>query len=397
MNKKVKHIIKRKEPEINKLLRELMISNTESKNTSKIEAELRYKIPDPGFIEKSDLVSENNPIKLEARIITDAFESVTNGMYNPEALELLKSLPENSVFSIWRDIIYALYYYYQNKPDKVQEILDKVPKNTPPSLLSPVLQYLSDSNQHKPVTKLEKSLISKIREDSSFFKEAQSQLQECLDRSYEDLYLDTASLLIKDTYTQNTNAAQKLSIWCLKTASEYNFSLTPLLNNIKIIMGTPEGLRLTAIALLSEDPDISVLFWIRSLICLLKERNIDKEKLGGYLTIIAETVEAVFEIYESFNDFLDSDFFEGFHALLNLLNQELKILFTDQFGGLLNRKLDKSYIYMLAAKILPTKENLRRVKLKKKDRVKPVKVINRSDYKKRQKQRIKTPLQYELF
>ena len=92
-------------------LKKFLASSPGSFEYITLRSELKYHFIDPGILEKSDLAS--NDLKEEARTILDAFEAITNGMYNPEVLSSMTSLSDNSLLVFWRELILAIKAFYE--------------------------------------------------------------------------------------------------------------------------------------------------------------------------------------------------------------------------------------------------------------------------------------------
>lgn len=74
---------------------------------------------------------DDHPLKTQAWTVWDAFESVTNGMENPQALCQLVNLPEPTVFSPWKPFILALHAFYREQDEECLALLRRVPTDTP--------------------------------------------------------------------------------------------------------------------------------------------------------------------------------------------------------------------------------------------------------------------------
>ena len=96
----------------------------------------------PNQLIESPLLAANHPWRLEALAVSDAFESVTNGMEEPGVLEQLQNLEEASLLQPWRHLILAMHFYYENLDEAVVQHLQKIPQNCPISALGRMIQSL---------------------------------------------------------------------------------------------------------------------------------------------------------------------------------------------------------------------------------------------------------------
>ena len=248
----------------------------------------------PSSIERSERIPAQDIVGQEALIISDAFESATNGMYNPEAIEALKKIDETSPFFGWKQATLAILAFYSNNKEEMELLLDTIPGESPAAAFIPVLKKVKGDVIQ--LNKAEQALYNGISEDRSFISSAQSQLKDSLEEEMEEPFLETAILLIREIKNDYPEACRKLSIWLMKTASQYGFSPDLLLSQLKQIYGSAESFRLCALALAKEETEISLLFWIRSLSSRLRGDKIDDNEIGAYLDIIATTAGELSQI-----------------------------------------------------------------------------------------------------
>jgi hypothetical protein len=250
---------------------------------------------DPSAIEKSERIPDGDQIKIEARIISDALESVTNGMYNPEAVTELLSIGDASPLASWKALCLSISAFYNGNRDEALSQLSHIDDESPASALIPVITQLCEKKEGREgaLSPKSKSLFHQVTEDRSFITSAQNQLKEYLEGEMEELFVETAILLIRDLKGDYPKAARSLAMWITKTASAYGFSPEIIVSNLKLIFGPAEGSRLCALALQDEEPEISLLFWIRTLISRLKQRDIEEAETAAFREIIAEAAMRV--------------------------------------------------------------------------------------------------------
>jgi hypothetical protein len=257
---------------------------------------------DPAAIERAEQIPDGERIKIEARILSDAFETVTNGMYNPEALSALKEIDSASPFYGWKELTLSIADFYNGHHADSLKRVQKIPEQSPAASLIPLLRLLCDCGSEGELSGSGKKLYKLITEDRSFFTSAQIQLQDCLEADMEDLFIETALLLIRDLKSGQPEAAGKIALWVIKSASLYAYAPELIVSNIKLIFGEAEGSRLCALALQEEEPEISLLFWIRSFLARLKQKDLVQEEKEAYLDIIARSALQVQRFMASSED-----------------------------------------------------------------------------------------------
>ncbi len=261
--------------------------------------EITALIFDPALIERSDLIPDGDPVKTEARILSDALESITNGMYNPEALTALDAVGTDSPFYGWKKITLSLQAFYNGGKREALDHLSGIPSESPASSIVPVIRRLCGERAEEELSRPAAKLFARITEDRSFITSAQSQLKECLDADMEELFIETALLLVRDLKGRHPTAARKFSLWLIKSASLYGYSPELIVSSLKNMFGPAEGSRLCAIALRDEEPEISLLFWIRALLSRMKLDDLEVEERNAYLDIISHSAAAAGRLMKS--------------------------------------------------------------------------------------------------
>ncbi len=226
----------------------------------------------------------------ESIIVSDALESVTNGMYNPEILNRLQEIDSASPFYPWRSAVMAILAFYQSDRDNMLQLLEQLPDASPPAGLKPVLFNLCRIDTEKQLGAAATRLVDEVREDRVFLLSAIEQLEEYLETGLDEAFSETAMLLVQDLLSSYPQAARRLALWSMQTAAEQEFDLSFYLGRFKVMFGEVEGLRLTALALQSVEPDISLLFWLRYSIGHLSSGLVDQTELAALLSLIADIV-----------------------------------------------------------------------------------------------------------
>ena len=220
-------------------------------------------------------VSLNTPFS--STIISDAFEAVTNGMNNTEALEYLETQRKNPEAAEWINVIQAIQAFYSRDFTRMDSLLQQIPDESPAGSLKNVLYHMSGSQDPaSPLSYHEEKLSRRITENSRFLSSAVAQLKESIEYG-EGLFADTASLLIKELRHKTPEAAERLALWSFSTCIENEFDDEALADNILMLFGQAEGLRIIALSLIETEPESALICFARSLI----KRLVDKTARGG--------------------------------------------------------------------------------------------------------------------
>ena len=256
-----------------------------------LRSELKRHLTDPGSLERSDLANEE--LRREARTISDAFEAITNGMHNPEVFSAMAAIPNDSLLDYWRELIYAIKAFYEKDYAEMENRLGKIESGSPLILFKSLLHHLTGKSSIENTNTRQKTFIDNIIRDRSFIRSVIEQILESLEYEMEDLFLETTDLLLHDLNRNYKEIAGRFAIWSIETASRYKYSPTDLIATCRKLFGATEGHRITAIALSCEEPDISLLFWIQSLISRLKSIDLTIHETAAYLTVISRSAGAI--------------------------------------------------------------------------------------------------------
>lgn len=260
----------------------------------------------------------------ESMIVSDALESVTNGMYNPEILNRLQEISSTSPFYPWKSTVLAILAFYQSDRDNMLQLLEQIPETAPPAALKPVLLNLGRIDTTSPLSSPGRQLVEEVREDRVFLRSAIEQLEEYIDAGIEEAFSETALLLVQELLSSYPQAARRLALWSMQTAAEHEFDLSFYLARFKIMFGEVEGLRLTALALQSAEPDISLLFWLRYTIGHLSSGLVDQSELAALLSLVADIVKE-FQSDGTYEQLVENnDYTKGLGSLVRKLYDEVQ-------------------------------------------------------------------------
>ena len=302
-------------------------TDVSSENYSRYRKELMTALNDPAILDRSSLLADDAPLKKEAQIIIDAFESVTNGMENPEAISNLDKISNESVLAPWKFITLAIKSFYTQDYSSMDAFLQNIDEDTHPYQLGLMLLHLSGKKKISSLGKAKKRFILLIQEDRSIFQSTRDLLEDALANNMEELFIETAVLLVREIKRKDAEAAEKIALWSIREAAERDFSQTLFLRNYKLIFGQADGLSLFALALGSIEPDISILFWLQSLTSRLRRGDAFRSEIAAYFNIISEEIDDALRNEAIHTE--EDDFVNGFDNMILRLYEECSIYFPD--------------------------------------------------------------------
>ena len=310
----------------------------------KIESQLNKHFVDPFYVSRSQTLPENDILKIDARIISDAFEAVTNGMYDEAVLSELSEVNNDSFFADWKFLTESLYYLYTENFLKADEVFRKIREDSIPSLVSPVFYKIISKDKITSITGLseaEKYFINNIIKDSISTKTSLEQIEENLKAEQEDRFIDNLTLLLSDLYVKDQNISKKLAAWGLKQLSVFDMSPSMFLENLKLIFGEYESYRLTALSFRDEDPELSLVFFIKAALIQIRNNSAEPFQIEAYSEIIGELLIEI-EKTESDSE-NDDEMTEQINNILTVLEREIKLHYPGLLGdGSIRENIFKS-------------------------------------------------------
>lgn len=246
---------------------------------------------DPLYVSSTDALPDKDPLKIEARVIADCFEAVTNGMYDDNILAILEKIEENAFFADWRYLTEFLYYYYKGDSKKAVEAKEKILLTSIPALILPLLTVLAKktSIETEALSKSKKDLFEKIVKDNFVLQEKLSKAVFFLGTEAEEEFTDAITMIVSDISSKNINTSKTISVWALRQFFSKELAPEQFIENMRLIFGETEAFRLSALSLMEEDAELSLFFWLKSAISMLK-RSVpcggDAAEIEAYLDII---------------------------------------------------------------------------------------------------------------
>lgn len=239
-------------------------------------------------------------------------------MHNVEAFIALENLADDAINNAWKNLIYSIQAFYSQDFIKMELFLSRIPDDSEPARLKKPLFYMAGFlSEDEKLSFREEKLVKRVTENSRFLKSAIEQLKESIDYG-EDLFAETASLLIKELKPKAPEAAERLALWCFRICSENDFDDEILADNILLLFGQAEGLRLIGLSLIETEPDSALVCFTRSLIKKVSDKKTGREETSAYLEIIRALLSACAE---------EDPVLIDINEMLSMLESELKIFF----------------------------------------------------------------------
>ena len=118
-----------KESDIDQLL-SLLEKSATPEQIKNVERQIALNLEHPEIILKSTHLDENHPLKIQAKLILDAWRAVIKGDTSPEVTEHLKRIPRSSPLIYWKLFIRGISAFYKNEDEKALKNLMKIPRES---------------------------------------------------------------------------------------------------------------------------------------------------------------------------------------------------------------------------------------------------------------------------
>jgi hypothetical protein len=314
------------------VLRQLLIA--EETHKQDLKEELQRILSDPRELLTCGILDSEHRLYKNAQIVDDALESVTNGMEDPSLLEQLARVPDESLVGPWKNCVLSLKALYDGDLKKLRALKDRIPPETPPFKLADLAMMIASGNiPGEEKNSLRGCFASEILESPDYIVSAGEQMEDALEMGLIDLFADTAAMLVRDLERDYTEAAADFALWCFSRMAMDDHSPGPLLKRFKGIFGESDTLRLAALGVAEEDADAALYYWLKYIISLLEERQVDMETLAAALSIAAHLGErGILKGEASGSDEQSSEdllLMRQFQKLLNKIREEIQQQFPD--------------------------------------------------------------------
>lgn len=269
----------------------------------------------PNLIIQSQFLTDDHLLKQDALVIFDAFEAVTNGMYNPSVLEALDLIQPGNLFYGWKEAILSILFFYKDLPEACRQHAHRIPEHSAPARLKKLLLSLSNSI----ITNLgrnEYQFFQEIYEADPKLSPAVEQILDSLDTGMEDLHFMALEQILNGLPQGYDNLGKALALWSLRQLSMQNFDANSLNEILFQKYGKAEACRLIALGLLGFETETAVLFWQQFLIYSLREGTLDANQFAEGLALLKDFASALHEL-QTAEQVTDPDFTASFQALMH--------------------------------------------------------------------------------
>jgi hypothetical protein len=261
----------------------------------------------PALIVSCDFIPADDSLMREAIILSDAFESLTNGMSDDPALRELDRIPEDSLLHPWCFFTRSVHSFYEGDHESCLKHIRSVPENSAAGAFRFFFESLLGCNSENEIKTVWKGLKESVLESSRVIEDSLELIQESVE--IEDLLLESAGLLIRDIIREDRESATKILLWCFDRLQLSDVLSDKAVMKAKQLFGEQDGYRLSSLASLSFDPDRSLVYWLHSLLSYLDCRDTGLINVKAYLSIlrdISETVQLEFELTEEYVHLISS-------------------------------------------------------------------------------------------
>lgn len=221
-------------------------------------SEFRRLLTSPLQVTESHLLDDDHPLKVQAYIVLDAFESVTNGMENHQAMEELQRLDAHSVFHPWKVFILALQAFYREDDTTCRQLLQSLPTGTP---LHALAQDLLGESAATPKRKLRQ-----LWSVDPAYRECLEQVESTAYPENQLYFLDT--LLESRPLWEGQSEAARIVFarWVMHLVLARNLCVKQTVKALIRVVGRWEAERAVALALFRDSIEAACVFLARSLI-----------------------------------------------------------------------------------------------------------------------------------
>lgn len=344
--------LKKRPSQVPALLRQLLTSVPAERQS--LKEKLIRELADPRELLSCGILDEEHPLYRNTLVVEDAFESVTNGMENPEVMEALHQIPEDSLIAPWKRCVLAVQALYAADPVSAAQATASIPEGTPPRLLAELALALANNSLQSLSPEAER-FAGKLLLKPDFVSSAGEQMEEALEMGMIDLYADTAAMLVRDLEREYPEASLEFALWSIERLIAAEESLLPLQRRLTGILGEGETARLSALASADEDADAALFFWLKFILAELRSAAMTDEELSLALAYSSDlSLHGTIDYSGSETDQSEEDrlFRAQIMRLLEQLNQECAGRFGETETVVLNTPAD---CRELAARLSPAK------------------------------------------
>lgn len=226
---------------------------------SKAFDEIRRLLINPLYLTNSPVLSDEHPLKVEGYIILDAFESVTNGMENLQALQDLEKIQVQSVLFPWKLLILGLKAFYEADDQQCVQFFNQIPKDCG-ALYRLVQDFMREMDQ------THKRHFKDVWNIASVFRDTLEMLESAASSENLDLFLETLEETAKIWQDQPKNEKIMFGQWVVQLSQCNNLDLKATIRSLIKTIGIVCAEQSVAFGLYKDSIETAVLFYARSLL-----------------------------------------------------------------------------------------------------------------------------------
>ncbi len=250
--------------------------------------EISHNLAHPRDLLAPGILSEHDPLVLQAISVADAWEAVTNGMPEASLLEELDRIPPESPLRPWREAVLAIYFFYEDLEEASRHHLSLIPSDTPLVHLKTALETLWSGRDGSGSIR---ALTQKVLKVDSRAQETWQMLIDAWDTGLEEAFFSAWERLA--TLLQGNEALEALTVGLWGELAWQDFDDRGFLELTVRHFGEPTAYRLAALGSFAWDPEGALLWWGQFLITAVREKVLSEPEFRVALQIFQDWIEAV--------------------------------------------------------------------------------------------------------
>ena len=274
-------------PTLNGLLGIILDETATSTERRRAAVDLARRLERPDDLLSCRRLPPEHPLRTQALAVADAFEAVTDGMENADALAAVERLPAASPLAPWPPLIRALAAFHRNDRESLAREAAAIPEGTPPARLKAAL-LAAAAGRTVPA-------LTGAFEEASERDDLLEQAEEAARSGLTDLFVDVVARCLPAVRRSRPDRAESLALWCLEAMLEQEPVPGRLVRVLRTELGDRDAYRLAALASGGYDNDRSLVYWLDAFRARAEEGPMETAERRARETILAETRRAVEE------------------------------------------------------------------------------------------------------
>jgi hypothetical protein len=220
--------------------------------------ELKKKLSNPLHLTSLTILNEDHPLKIQGYIVLDAFESVTNGMEDPQAFVELQKISDDSVFYPWKLFILGLKAFYSEMDKECEFYLRQIESD---SALYPFCQdFLMD------IQSPQKKFFQQLWSIPTSYKESLEQIESTAYPETQDYYFEAIQEASQCWKNRSEHEKIVFCQWLVGLSEQRGIDLKETIKILVKFFGRYVAQQGAAYALVETSLEPAFLFFARSLL-----------------------------------------------------------------------------------------------------------------------------------